>query len=194
MVTNTVIGALSYLAGICDGAQDRDGVGFSGSDSDFGKDLARKGAAYGLTEKQHAAGLKLAHKYRKQLGAGGYDLDAIASEAWVPSHPRNPAEPVTRVAAWGEGGYARINRYAGRCCGCGARVEAGDGVTRKGEDGKWAVRCSPTCGQPEAAEMAPGMQPATQMVDGHRMAAGYNQPDEPMVRIRVVGPNGEALA
>jgi hypothetical protein len=182
MQVNTVYGALAYLSGQCDGAQDRDGVGFSGSDSDFGKDLARKAAVYGLSEKQHACGKKFAHKYRKQLRAAGFDLDAIEAEAWAPSE-RPQATPAARA-------YVKPtkpidgfpNRFAGRC-GCGTKVEVGHGRCTK-QGGRWITYCA-ECSEPtREADIAASVEQARQAVAAV----------EPMVRIRVVDGFGHDLS
>lgn len=59
--------ALRLVAGMCDGAQARDGSGFSKIDVRIGTSLA--GAAR-LTPKQAALGKRICHKYRRQLGEG----------------------------------------------------------------------------------------------------------------------------
>lgn len=55
---------LRMLAGMCDGAQEIDGMGFNKFDTNFGKTLA---ACSNLTIKQALAGQKLVRKYQKQL-------------------------------------------------------------------------------------------------------------------------------
>ncbi len=58
-------GELRYLAGLCDGANARDGQGFSKCDSRFGKWLA---AADKLSPKMAAAAKRMLVKYKGQLG------------------------------------------------------------------------------------------------------------------------------
>jgi|SRR5581483_2234753 len=55
---------LRYLAGKCDGARHRDGVGFNKFDADFGHSLA---AENNLSAREFAAGRKLLQRYRSQL-------------------------------------------------------------------------------------------------------------------------------
>lgn len=55
---------LRMLAGMCDGAQAEDGMGFSKIDTHFGHSLAARGE---LTEKMARAGQRLVRKYRRQL-------------------------------------------------------------------------------------------------------------------------------
>lgn len=78
---NTVQAAVRFLAGHCDGARRNDGAGFSAYDADFGHSMA-KAAAEGryFTIGMLKACKKLAHKYRKQLVAGGFDMEAIANQ------------------------------------------------------------------------------------------------------------------
>jgi hypothetical protein len=56
--------ALKLLASRCDGAFAEDGAGFNKLDTNFGHSLA---SAPRLSQKQAAAGKKLANKYRRQL-------------------------------------------------------------------------------------------------------------------------------
>ena len=58
--------ALKRLAGVCDGALQLDGQGFNRLDTSFGHDLAARSS---LTQRQAAAGRKLALKYQRQLPA-----------------------------------------------------------------------------------------------------------------------------
>lgn len=59
-----VLTALRMLAGRCDGAQALDGAGFNKFDARIGHDLAARST---LTPKQAALGLRLTHKYGRQL-------------------------------------------------------------------------------------------------------------------------------
>lgn len=63
-VVRAIHQGLQQLAGVCDGAQARDGMGFNGADTVFGKSLA---GAQILTPKQARAGQRLIRKYQKQL-------------------------------------------------------------------------------------------------------------------------------
>jgi hypothetical protein len=54
------------LAGVCDGAQQLDGAGFSKVDSSIGHSLANQGW---LTPRQAVLGRKIITKYRRQLPA-----------------------------------------------------------------------------------------------------------------------------
>lgn len=65
-VVQAVHAALRTLAGYCDGANARDGMGFSKFDAGIGHSLA---GASRLTAKQAALGRKIALKYRRQLSA-----------------------------------------------------------------------------------------------------------------------------
>ena len=58
--------ALRIIAGLCDGAQALDGMGFNKLDQDFGHDLAMR---VSLSQKQAAYGRKLAIKYGRQIPA-----------------------------------------------------------------------------------------------------------------------------
>jgi SWI/SNF-related matrix-associated actin-dependent regulator 1 of chromatin subfamily A len=57
--------ALRTVAGVCDGAREKDGMGFNGIDTRIGKSLA---AAASLTPKQAALGKLIIIKYRRQIG------------------------------------------------------------------------------------------------------------------------------
>ena len=63
--------ALGTLSANCDGAHAKDGMGFNGLDTDFGKSLAR---ATRLSDKQYQHGAKLVRKYRRQLPDALVDL------------------------------------------------------------------------------------------------------------------------
>lgn len=59
--------AVRTIAGVCDGAQQKDDMGFSGADTSFGHRLAE---CETLTDGQVWAATRLARKYRRQLDAG----------------------------------------------------------------------------------------------------------------------------
>jgi SNF2 family DNA or RNA helicase len=71
------IAALRYLSDRCDGALARDGQGFNGMDSKFGKSLASQNRLVG---KQEPAALKLLRTYKKQLAAGGFEIDELVAD------------------------------------------------------------------------------------------------------------------
>jgi SWI/SNF-related matrix-associated actin-dependent regulator 1 of chromatin subfamily A len=58
--------ALRVIAGLCDGAQVLDGMGFNKLDTDFGHDLASRSS---LSQKQALYGKKLVVKYQRQIPA-----------------------------------------------------------------------------------------------------------------------------
>ena len=58
--------ALEALSGVCDGAREKDDMGFNGVDSRIGKSLA---ACLSLRPKQAALGYKILRKYKGQLGS-----------------------------------------------------------------------------------------------------------------------------
>jgi hypothetical protein len=57
--------ALQMLSGVCDGARQLDGQGFSAIDVEIGHSLANWPK---ITPKQAALGMRLVKKYRRQLG------------------------------------------------------------------------------------------------------------------------------
>lgn len=67
---------LRSIAGMCDGARKLDGVGFSGSDTDFGHSLA---GSPRLSQKQAKYGKKLVRKYRRQLADDILERAGVAS-------------------------------------------------------------------------------------------------------------------
>ncbi len=71
----TLKDALTFLANRCDGAHAVDGAGFNKLDANFGKSLARQEGP--LTQKQTDSALRMLRKYRKQLGNGGIDFEAL---------------------------------------------------------------------------------------------------------------------
>ena len=95
----TVETMLMSLAGVCDGAAERDDVGFSGADVEFGHSLANRAAqGRAFTVKQATMALKLITKYRRQLG--GKDF----IEVWIKTpvfkyQPLDPNAPVAQPVA-----------------------------------------------------------------------------------------------
>ena len=71
---DAVIQGLRLLAGHCDGARYRDGVGFNKFDAEYGHNLAAKET---LNPMQIAAGRKLLRRYSNQLAIYSPDLVAI---------------------------------------------------------------------------------------------------------------------
>jgi SWI/SNF-related matrix-associated actin-dependent regulator 1 of chromatin subfamily A len=69
-----ILKGLSTLAAYCDGARERDGMGFNKLDTEFGKELASRSS---LSDKQAHYGLKLVRKYGGQLDE---DLVEAATE------------------------------------------------------------------------------------------------------------------
>jgi exodeoxyribonuclease V alpha subunit len=58
--------ALLLLAGMCDGAAQRDGVGFNGRDAAFGRELATRVAGGGrLSRRQHDAAMRMLRTYAR---------------------------------------------------------------------------------------------------------------------------------
>ena len=86
----TVETMICQLAGVCDGAREHDGQGFSGADTEFGHSLAaraQQGRAY--TVKQATAALKLVRKYRRQLG-GQVLVEAFLQKPVFRMQPLDP--------------------------------------------------------------------------------------------------------
>lgn len=78
---------IMQLAGMCDGANQQDGMGFSKYDSEFGHwlgNLANQGVAW--KHKHAMAALKLINKYRRQLGG----IDYIENWLKTPVFNREP--------------------------------------------------------------------------------------------------------
>lgn len=73
--------ALRSIAGVCDGANKLDGVGFNGTDADFGASLA---ACRSLSVKQAAYGYLMLKKYRRQISA----------ENWSAIYGNTEAKPI----------------------------------------------------------------------------------------------------
>lgn len=92
--------ALGYLCAICDGARFGDNRGFGGSDTEGGHDLAQKFLRYGswASAKQLAFAQRMAHKYRRQLLAAGFDMTRIAEEVFVARTTTRPAPTRIEVA------------------------------------------------------------------------------------------------
>lgn len=69
--------ALQYLSTVCDGANSKDGQGFNGRDTGFGKSLAEQSRERTLSPKQQQAAIKMLQTYRGQLENAGIELPAI---------------------------------------------------------------------------------------------------------------------
>ena len=96
---HTVEGMIMMLAGVCDGARQHDGQGFSGADTEFGHSLAQRaqqGRPYTLKQAQGA--LKLVNKYRRQLG-GPVVVQSFLGNPVFRMQPLDPAAPVPCVSA-----------------------------------------------------------------------------------------------
>lgn len=94
----TVEGMIMMLAGVCDGARQHDGQGFSGADTEFGHSLAQRaqqGRPY--TVKQAQGALKLVNKYRRQLG-GPAVVQAFLSNPVFRMQPLDPAAPASAAS------------------------------------------------------------------------------------------------
>ena len=87
---HTVLDALRALANVCDGARNQDGIGFNGSDTAFGKSLARQNA---LSARQESAARKMLIKYRSQLEKHGIDVHSLQSSAYHSFTPDQPVQP-----------------------------------------------------------------------------------------------------
>lgn len=74
----SMIDSLRYLASVCDGAHEEDGVGFNGVDTRFGKSLAQQSYQNKLSDKQVVNTLELLQKYRGQIKSAAIELPNIA--------------------------------------------------------------------------------------------------------------------
>lgn len=71
-VHNVIELVLLALSGVCDGAHSQDGQGFNGTDSQFGKSLAKQvNEGKRLSRKQAENAVKILKKYSKQLKGMG---------------------------------------------------------------------------------------------------------------------------
>ena len=75
---HTLVTAVRYLAGQCDGAQSQDGVGYNGTDTHFGRALAMIDPSAWYPGHIVEATRMIA-KYRGQLAGGGINIDEIPS-------------------------------------------------------------------------------------------------------------------
>lgn len=96
----TVEGMIMMLAGVCDGARQHDGQGFSGADTEFGHSLAQRaqqGRPY--TVKQAQGALKLVNKYRRQLGGPVVVKNFLEQPVFkmAPLDPNSPPQPKTEA-------------------------------------------------------------------------------------------------
>lgn len=78
--------AVKYLASVCDGACTRDGQGFNGVDSNFGKSLATQET---WTVRQTEAAIKMLKKYKGQLQNAGIDTGVLFDGNPVQAVPQN---------------------------------------------------------------------------------------------------------
>ena len=82
-----LIDALNHLSSRCDGANDRDGQGFNGRDTDLGHSLARWGREKGfLTVNQRNVAKKLVWRYRRQLEAADFDVVKLVDKKGMNAH------------------------------------------------------------------------------------------------------------
>lgn len=86
---DATVECLRILSGVCDGAHERDDVGFNATDTGFGKSLARQ--TYRLTMNQLRAARKMLVKYKRQLPPDLYEIvvhgapaPAVAQETPTP--------------------------------------------------------------------------------------------------------------
>lgn len=90
----TIREAILYLAGRCDGARAKDGVGFNGYDAPWGSEAADR-VQGGMTVNPERA-LRVLGKYRKQLERGGIILPTLADlEAERPPEPVRVTSPAS---------------------------------------------------------------------------------------------------
>lgn len=87
--------AVRALAGVCDGAEKRDGVGYNGADTGIGHRLAAKPAALWTPGERYFIYHRIG-KYRKQLAGYGIDYAEIP----VPAKPAAPTQTVPQPPGW----------------------------------------------------------------------------------------------
>ena len=93
---NTAEDMICILAGMCDGAHQTDGAGFSKLDTNFGHSLASHVAnGKSWTEKQANAALSLISKYHRQLGGKEFIDQWIKSPVF--KYPPNTNTPVDKA-------------------------------------------------------------------------------------------------
>lgn len=68
-------GLQKLIALDADRASERNGAGFSKNDGEFGRSLVLQAGKYGLTDCQWSAAVKLAYRYKRQLGPSPYGVD-----------------------------------------------------------------------------------------------------------------------
>ncbi len=81
-MTDLLMLAVRYLAGVCDGARLQDGHGFNKLDTEFGHDLAVLAA---WTPRQRRAAWEITRKYRHQLAQQGINWDSILEPPYTQS-------------------------------------------------------------------------------------------------------------
>ena len=92
--------ALSYLASRCDGANAKDGKGFNGRDTNFGKSLASVVNAGGnLSQKQLESAHMMLNTYKKQLADAGLSLPTMEALATDLSASKSPKKVITTPAS-----------------------------------------------------------------------------------------------
>lgn len=91
--------ALSVIAGNCDGALERDGVGFDGTDTKFGKRAAAMPASV-WTEEIIADVSSILPKYHRQLAAAGVDISSLPLDGAHNTNVRMVARQQARHAEW----------------------------------------------------------------------------------------------
>ena len=138
MTEATIEAAILALAQMdTDGARVRNGVGFNGTDTAFGRSLAFQiGKGRTLTPKQRAAAYKMLRKYQGQLTSYGIDYTQIPA----PAPP--PASNVTGLVAMGETHLlVTFTGYPGTLL---PLVKAVPGARYDGEAKTWRLPIDPT--------------------------------------------------
>jgi superfamily II DNA or RNA helicase len=72
---NRLNACLRFMDSRCDGAFEEDGMGFNGTDTNFGKSLAKSGI---FTLKQAKCAHKMLIKYKNQLAGGGLEVPLVS--------------------------------------------------------------------------------------------------------------------
>lgn len=87
--------ALQHLSSVCDGANAKDGMGFNGRDTNFGRSLAAQSETRTLTPRQQAAAINMLQTYREQLSTVGIELPAPSEYQVYGIQPANQKRVVT---------------------------------------------------------------------------------------------------
>ena len=171
----TVQDAVGVIASACDGAVTEDGCGFNGTDTGFGRALAKVPAGQWTPRMLHAA-WKMVRKYRGQLLKAGLDYDLIEE----PPEPNGDRPAAHRIEARGDLLVLSFPYDAGTV----AQVKGIPGRKWEPATKTWTVPCEPKTLEPILGLVAAGFDVDSPVME--RVEAVAEQVERERVASRAV--------